>query len=89
MSKSYEDEARRRPKGKNLRPLLRLTPFLGRYKGRVVLALIALLVAATATLLAEVSHNVVAQKRFISDAAHQLRTPLAGLKSQTELALRD
>ena len=32
-------------------------------------------------------HNVAAQKRFISDAAHQLRTPLAGLKSQTELAL--
>jgi two-component system sensor histidine kinase TctE len=32
---------------------------------------------------------VAAQKRFISDAAHQLRTPLAGLKSQTELALQE
>lgn len=41
------------------------------------------------TLLAAVHHNVSAQKRFISDAAHQLRTPLAGLKSQTELALAD
>lgn len=41
------------------------------------------------TLLEEVRHSVEAQKRFISDAAHQLRTPLAGLKSQTELALRD
>ena len=40
-------------------------------------------------LLGAVQHNVVAQKRFISDAAHQLRTPLAGLKSQTELALKD
>lgn len=40
-------------------------------------------------LLEEVNHSVMAQKRFISDAAHQLRTPLAGLKSQTELALRD
>ncbi|MDP1899251.1 MAG: sensor histidine kinase [Rubrivivax sp.] len=47
------------------------------------------LARAINTLLAEVRHNVVAQKRFISDAAHQLRTPLAGLKSQTELALRD
>jgi two-component system sensor histidine kinase TctE len=47
------------------------------------------LARAMNTLLAEVHHNVVAQKRFISDAAHQLRTPLAGLKSQTELALRE
>jgi two-component system sensor histidine kinase TctE len=47
------------------------------------------LAQAMNTLLAEVSRNVVAQKRFISDAAHQLRTPLAGLKSQAELALRD
>ncbi len=39
-------------------------------------------------LLASVERNVVAQKRFIGDAAHQLRTPLAGLKSQTELALQ-
>ncbi|MDT9166063.1 histidine kinase dimerization/phospho-acceptor domain-containing protein, partial [Escherichia coli] len=41
------------------------------------------------TLLAEVHENVSAQKRFISNAAHQLRTPLAGLKSQTELALAE
>ena len=45
------------------------------------------LARALNALLAEVRQNVVEQKRFISDAAHQLRTPLAGLKSQTELAL--
>jgi len=47
------------------------------------------LARAMNVLLEEVNHSVAAQKRFISDAAHQLRTPLAGLKSQTELALRD
>ena len=47
------------------------------------------LVKALNSLLAQVHENVSVQKRFISDAAHQLRTPLAGLKSQTELALTE
>src|SRR5207253_2659574 len=29
------------------------------------------------------------QNRFIADAAHQLRTPVAGIKAQIELALRE
>lgn len=45
------------------------------------------LLGALNSLLAAVQGNVATQQRFISDAAHQLRTPLAGLKSQTELAL--
>jgi two-component system, OmpR family, sensor histidine kinase TctE len=47
------------------------------------------LAKAINTLLAAVHESVSGQRRFISDAAHQLRTPLAGLKSQTELALRE
>jgi two-component system, OmpR family, sensor histidine kinase TctE len=47
------------------------------------------LARALNALLAAVQRNVGLQKRFIGDAAHQLRTPLAGLKSQTELALQD
>ena len=39
-------------------------------------------------LMKRLSESLEAQNRFIGDAAHQLRTPLAGLKAQIELALR-
>jgi len=39
-------------------------------------------------LMSRLEESMVMQRRFIADAAHQLRTPLSGLKAQTELALR-
>ena len=46
------------------------------------------LVGSMNQLLSRLSDALAAQQRFIADAAHQLRTPLAGLRTQTELALR-
>lgn len=46
------------------------------------------LIHAMNDLLARLAKALSVQQRFITDAAHQLRTPLAGLKTQTELALR-
>ena len=40
-------------------------------------------------LLGRVNNTIAKEQRFISDAAHQLKTPLAGLKTQAELAMRE
>jgi len=40
-------------------------------------------------LLGKLSEAIVSQQRFIANAAHQLRTPLAGLKLQAERAQRE
>ena len=45
------------------------------------------LVSALNGLLDEVAHAAQNQQRFLANAAHQLRTPLAGLQAHTELAL--
>jgi two-component system sensor histidine kinase TctE len=39
-------------------------------------------------MLERLSSNIDMQKRFIADAAHQMKTPLAGMRMQSELALR-
>jgi two-component system sensor histidine kinase TctE len=45
------------------------------------------LVSALNGLLEELAHAAQSQQRFLANAAHQLRTPLAGLQAHTELAL--
>ena len=46
------------------------------------------LVGSLNEMLARLAHTIDAQKRFIADAAHQMKTPLAGMRMQSELALR-
>ena len=50
---------------------------------------VAPLVRAIHHLLARLDESIRAQKHFLADAAHQLKTPLAGLRTQAELAGRE
>jgi len=50
---------------------------------------VSALVAALNQLLSRLNAAIASQQRFIANAAHQLRTPLAGLKTHAELARRE
>lgn len=47
------------------------------------------LLAAMNGLLTQLSATTETQRRFVANAAHQLKTPLAGIRTQAELALRE
>jgi two-component system, OmpR family, sensor histidine kinase TctE len=47
------------------------------------------LIVAYNGMMVRLEENLQAQQRFIADAAHQMRTPLTGLKMQTDLALHE
>ncbi len=79
-----------------LRPLERLREALGRRSPddvRPVLhdvpAELNPLVGAVNGMLMRIDNGLSAMRHFISDASHQLKTPLAGLQVQIEMALRE
>ena len=85
---------------RGLRPLKRLEALLGDRTNRTLSTLPAIemkdapqevhsLAAAVNQLLDAIKRSLSQEKRFLNDAAHQLRTPLAGLVSQSELALSE
>jgi two-component system, OmpR family, sensor histidine kinase TctE len=47
------------------------------------------LVSSVNDLLMRLQDSITTQKRFLADAAHQLKTPLAGLRMQADLAQRE
>lgn len=47
------------------------------------------LIEAFNGMMERMQRNLEAQTRFIADAAHQMRTPLTGLKTQAQLAMRE
>jgi len=78
-----------------LKPLLRLQAALQRRSPKdlrpiehKVPAEVQQLVDAINDLMARLSQNIETTHRFTSNAAHQLRTPLAAIQMQTELALK-
>ena len=56
---------------------------------RVVPIEVAPLVSSINDLLLRLKDSIATQKRFLADAAHQLKTPLAGLRMQADLAQRE
>jgi two-component system sensor histidine kinase TctE len=83
--------------GRGLKPLTRLQRLIERRRPNDLAPIAARgmpeevlpLILAFNDLMARLEQNLQAQQRFIADAAHQMRTPIAGLKMQTELALRE
>lgn len=79
-----------------LRPLDRLKEALGRRSPEDVRPVLhdvptefKPLIDALNGMLSRIDTGFDAMRRFISDASHQLKTPLAGLQTQTEMALRE
>ena len=82
--------------GYGLRPLDRLRDAIGRRSPDDVRPLrhdvpeeFSPMIEALNSMLRRLDDGMSSMRRFISDASHQLKTPLASLQAQTELALRE
>jgi ATP-binding cassette subfamily B protein len=67
-----EEEARNRPRGKSLRPLLQLVPYLRPYRGMLLLAIGALLIASALMLALPVAGRYVIDHGFTSNDARTI-----------------
>ena len=82
---------------RGIQPLNRLEERIRRRKpddlspldDQVVPIEVAPLVSSINDLLLRLKDSIATQKRFLADAAHQLKTPLAGLRMQADLAQRE
>ena len=80
--------------GRGLRPLLQLRNEVARRSSQdlsplpenKVVAEVRPLIHSFNGLMGRLDESLILKRRFIADAAHQLRTPLGGLKAQAELA---
>lgn len=70
MSNNFEVQSKSRAKGKSLRPLVRLLPFILKYRTQMVIAIVALLVASVATLVVPIAVRRVLDNGFSSENAN-------------------
>lgn len=73
-----EEEARNRPKGRSLRPLLALLPYLRPYRGTLVLAVIALLSASGLMLALPVAGKYVIDHGFSAGGGERINLYFTG-----------
>lgn len=78
MSASPADATAERPKGRSLKPLRALAPFARPYRGRLALALVALLVAAAAMLALPIAVRQLVDYGLAANSAATLNRYFAG-----------